>query len=212
MLSSAGWYYWGSVALSTPTPTSLGVSVQSGKTAPGGLALLEQTSATTYDLDGNVLTTTDALNNETQFAYDHLGRQITVTQPEVDEKYPVTQTIYDADGNISATIDPLERVTASYYDDSGQVTAGYQGQVLGATVVGSSAYATFSNVSPNGQRSYDVYVRLGRGPRGGELRRLGHDGHGYGDVPRHPRRCHGAVAGRRLDLPGNREALLRIRD
>ena len=68
-----------------------------------------------------------------------------------------SHTACDADGEVTAATDALGRVTAATYDALGQVTAGYQGQVVNTTTGRPSTWA-FSNLSPNSQLSYDVYV------------------------------------------------------
>ena len=95
----SNWHYYGSI---TSTASSLTL------TSSGDVCLLEQTSATAYDDDGNV----------------------------------------------TATISGMGRVTASTYDELGNDVADYQGQALAA----GSGSATFSNLAPNSNLSYDVYV------------------------------------------------------
>ena len=64
-------------ATSVTTPTlSIAYPSTSKGTPPTKVALLSRTSASTYDLAGDVTTTTDALNNTTTYGYDSLGRQI----------------------------------------------------------------------------------------------------------------------------------------
>jgi len=67
-----------------------------------------------------------------------------------------------ADGNVTAATDALGRVTASSYDDAGQQTAGYQGQVLS----GSGSW-NFTNLTPNNQLSYEIYVQSSTPPSPG---------------------------------------------
>ena len=80
-----GWYLLGSVIATGAADTSLTVtdSNQSGAGFAAKAGLLEQTSSTTYDADGNVLSTTDALGNVATCAYDALGRQTQTSQGQI---------------------------------------------------------------------------------------------------------------------------------
>lgn len=156
-----------SASASALTVTYLGTA--SGTAVPYEVSLLQKTSHTVYDLEGDVISTTDALGNVTTNTYDNLGRQTAVAAPDPangldDTGGPVTQTVYDAAGNVSATIDPLGRVTAASYDSLGQETAGYQGQIITNTAPpseyapGSNPTWTFSNLAPSNWLCYYVYV------------------------------------------------------
>ena len=134
-----------------------------------------QTTSTWYDLDGNQTETQDPLGKTTTYTYDGLDQQVSVTQPAVSvsgdpSASPVTTTIYDGDGNVTATIDPLDRVTATSYDGSDRQIASYQGQIITSSGRGYTSAPnptwTFSDLSPNSQLTYNVYVEL---PAGIEL-------------------------------------------
>lgn len=75
---------------------------------------LGQTTAYTYDADGNPLTVTDALG-ATAYTYNQLGQVLTVTDP----MNGVTTNAYDARGNLLSTTDAAGGVTAYAYDARG---------------------------------------------------------------------------------------------
>jgi len=79
----------------------------------------------TYDLVGNELTMTDALNNVTTYTYDDLYRLKTVTEADPDGSSnpllsPVTTYAYDVASQLSSVTDPLSRVTSYAYDGLGR--------------------------------------------------------------------------------------------
>ncbi|MEQ8786495.1 MAG: Calx-beta domain-containing protein [Pirellulaceae bacterium] len=81
----------------------------------------------TYDLVGNLLTETDALDNVTTYAYDDLYRLVLVTQADPDGtggslESPVTAYEYDDAGQLTKIIDPLLRETSFQYDALGRWT------------------------------------------------------------------------------------------
>lgn len=78
----------------------------------------------TYDLFGNLLTATDALNNVTTYSYDHLHRLIQVIAADPDgagpQTSPVTSYTYDNAGHLLSVTDPLSRITSYTYDALGR--------------------------------------------------------------------------------------------
>ena len=118
----------------------------------------------TYDGDGNVTTETDALGNETGYAYDGLDEQTTDTEPNPStgsDTGPATTSVYDAAGDATASFDSLGNVTASTYDDLGNVVGAYQGQAITTSDPGYSATGpswTFGNLTPNYGLTYELYV------------------------------------------------------
>ena len=75
-------------------------------------------STTSYDGIGQVLTSTDANGNATQYAYDDAGRRKTVT----DALSHVTTFGYDAAGNQTSVKDANSNVTSYLYDASNRRT------------------------------------------------------------------------------------------
>ncbi len=108
------WYYWGTV-----TDSALSLTV-TGPGNGGTLCLMQQTSATVYDADGNTISTTDAMGRTTTSAYDNLGRLWTTTQPTANGVTPVTRYTYDADGNELSETDPDNNQTTYTYNGLNQ--------------------------------------------------------------------------------------------
>ena len=163
----AGWYLLGSVIATGAADTSLTVtdSNQSGAGFAAKAGLLEQTSSTTYDADGNVLTQTDALGNTTTYTYDTLGRQTTVTgqnptSQSAQSGGPVTTYQYDLSGAVASATDSLGRVTAYQYNQLGQQTGTYQGQIANPDA-GTSSNWTFA---ANSGGLYEIYVNSSTAP------------------------------------------------
>ncbi|WP_433517711.1 RHS repeat-associated core domain-containing protein [Nonomuraea sp. CA-143628] len=92
-------------------------------TPPGGSAITP-TTAHTYDLAGQLITTTDPRGYVTTFEYDKLGRQVRITDPAPDGQSPGRSIIeYYMDGSKKATVDPTGARSEATYDGLGrQVT------------------------------------------------------------------------------------------
>jgi RHS repeat-associated protein len=73
---------------------------------------LGQTQSTTYDIIGNVLSTTDELGHTTSFGYDSLDRRTSIT----DSLGHISSTGYDTEGNVTSTTDALGNKTRYLYD------------------------------------------------------------------------------------------------
>jgi len=90
---------------------------------------MQQTSATTYDADEEVASTTDALGHTTTYTRDSFGRLLTTAQPAVSVPgtntlvSPTTSYSYDADGNTLTETDPDENVTTYGYDSFNRVVS-----------------------------------------------------------------------------------------
>lgn len=91
----------------------------------GPLQILEIQSLTRYeyDLEGNLVASTDRLGNMTKYEYDKLGRPTKTISPTTDPNRPeaVSQTIYDQAGNAWKQIDPYGYVTESLYGPFGEI-------------------------------------------------------------------------------------------
>ncbi|WP_378526674.1 RHS repeat-associated core domain-containing protein [Nonomuraea angiospora] len=94
-------------------------------TPPGGNPITS-TVEHAYDKAGQLISTTDPLDNVTTYDYDQLGRQVRVTNPApADGQTPGTRVSeYDMAGEKLATVDPTGARTQATYDDLGrQITA-----------------------------------------------------------------------------------------
>ncbi|MEM8875621.1 MAG: RHS repeat-associated core domain-containing protein [Planctomycetota bacterium] len=78
------------------------------------------TRSSTYDLAGNLETTTDELGRTTRFEYDELNRVELEVAPDPDGAgaltSPETSYVYDANGNLASVTDPNGNTTYFYYD------------------------------------------------------------------------------------------------
>ncbi len=72
-----------------------------------------------YDAAGDRTSQTDALGNQTTWAYDADGRTLSTTSPTG----AMTTDTYDADGELVKRIDPLGRSTSYAYNGDGQQTS-----------------------------------------------------------------------------------------
>ena len=80
---------------------------------PDGDGPLPQPTTTfSYDLAGNLLTSTDAENSTVTYVYDERDQLVSV----VDALDQVTQYVYDPVGNLRETKDPLGNTTVNSYD------------------------------------------------------------------------------------------------
>jgi YD repeat-containing protein len=91
-------------------------------TPPGGSAINPVTT-TTYDGNGNVLTTTNA-DGTTTSAYDQLGDLVKITNPPVNSVAGAWTYAYDTDGERTAAVSPTGAQTQATYDSLGhQITS-----------------------------------------------------------------------------------------
>jgi RHS repeat-associated protein len=72
-----------------------------------------------YDIHGNLISSTDALNQTTSYTYDAFGELTGITDPLGH----ATRIEYDAQGNLVATTDALNNQTRYEYDGLGFLTA-----------------------------------------------------------------------------------------
>ena len=126
-----GWTFVEAVTVSSDSTATLSIS-HGTSLAPDAVCLLQQTSTAGFDLAGDVLTSSDALNHQTADSFDDLGQAYSDKAPDpvTGAADTLTQTVYDPLGNVAATIDPLNNVTASTYDSFGEQTFGYNGQLF----------------------------------------------------------------------------------
>ncbi len=87
--------------------------------------VIRPSTKTTYDKNGNVLTTTDTRGKVTEYDYDARNRQVAVRLPSVTDAAnsnatvrPETRTTYDRAGNVVAVTDPRGLT----YDGNGLAT------------------------------------------------------------------------------------------
>ncbi len=73
-----------------------------------------QTTSSTYDADGGILTSTDGNGNTTRYSYDAVGRLTSTTLPNGS----VTQYTLDAVGNVLAETDQAGTTTTTYDADN----------------------------------------------------------------------------------------------
>ena len=89
-----------------------------GSVAIGQVALLQQTSADTYDADGNLVAESDALGNSTTYVYNTLG--LPAQQPDPSNNAIPLGAVYDKAGNVLTNTDLMGNVTGYQYNDLGQ--------------------------------------------------------------------------------------------
>jgi RHS repeat-associated protein len=96
----------------------LSTSIRPERVPDGQTPVIQTLTSQTYDLAGNILSSTDAEQRVTGFEYDRLNRLVTTTQPKpaATGAWPVFRTRYDEAGNKSASVDPLGRITTYSYD------------------------------------------------------------------------------------------------
>ncbi|MHB9049519.1 MAG: golvesin C-terminal-like domain-containing protein, partial [Pirellulales bacterium] len=130
---------WQQIATYVPTGTTLtvtlknaGTDLQGNRVVADAAALIDTTpvAQSTYDANGNVLTSTDALGRVTTYEYDALNRPITTTTPDADgsggtiSDTAISKTVYDAAGQVVQT-------RQGYKGGSVYLTTEYQYDYLG---------------------------------------------------------------------------------
>ena len=204
----AGWCLLGTVMVSA-SASQLTVNYQSG-TMPAAVCLLQQTSASAYDSDGKLTSTTDALGHVAASTYNSAGQAVAGYQGQVDntpsvvaagsplvavtlmqsyETYPLNSGTLPYIGQVGGMpaycaggimegggflgTDVEWNGSAYVIWDSGMVFSGSNSTLLGTYSSGSPSFPvttvsaatswTFSNLTPNAQSSYDVYVSSNAG-------------------------------------------------
>jgi YD repeat-containing protein len=140
----------GTVQYGTRLPSLAGLTGGLGNTTLSAAlsalvnSALDSKTAVTYNLDGTVATTTDALGAVTSYGYDAFGDRISRTQ-QIDATHSVTQTAsFDRRGlQTGSVLDPtgLDLASSVQYDAFGRVTG---------------------STDANGKISQRTYDRLGR--------------------------------------------------
>ena len=124
----------------------------------------------TYDANGNVLSLTDPVGNETSYIFDALDRQIEETDPLGN----ITTYVYDAVGNLTERIDRIDRRIEFVYDERDRQTAELWYTADGTLIETSTfTYDIFNNLltASDAESSYayeyDVLNRLTRSDNAG---------------------------------------------
>jgi RHS repeat-associated protein len=95
-------------------------SVRPERVPAGQVPTIQTLISQTYDLVGNIRSSTDAEGRVTTYEYDRLNRLVAQTLPRATtaaaDLPPVTRYRYDLAGNLSTTLDPLGRMTTSVFD------------------------------------------------------------------------------------------------
>ena len=106
----AGWYFLGTVAVSPGSTSTLAVSYTDySGTPPTAVCILQQTSATTYNLDGDetsVTTYVDSKSSDNRIAsygYDWQDQQTYAVEPDAANNVTYTMTGYDNLGEVTQT-------------------------------------------------------------------------------------------------------------
>ena len=114
----ANWYEVGTVQLASGDASSMMTVSYTGSVAIAQVALLQQTSADTYDADGNLVAESDALGNSTAYVYNTLG--LPAQQPDPSNSAIPLGAVYDKAGNVLTSTDLMGNVTGYQYNDLGQ--------------------------------------------------------------------------------------------
>ena len=132
--SLGGWQFLGTVSVAADATPSL--KVLGGSPAVEDVCLLQQTSATLYDPDGNVAATTDADGSVTATTYDRDGEDI------ADYQGQVVNSVADAPGYSSSG------PTWTFSNLSPNSTLTYEVYVLGGSGSYTAADAGNSSIAP----------------------------------------------------------------
>jgi YD repeat-containing protein len=130
--------------------------------ADGTTAGTSSDTVYTYDMAGNLLSTTDADAHTTNYSYDGLGRVLTTTGPN----NATIVNAYDDAANTLRTTMTDGRVHTSVYDKAGQLIS--TSDTVGTTNLGTSVYGydAAGNLrmtrSPTGRRTFMLYDDAGR--------------------------------------------------
>ena len=121
-----------------------------------------------YDGEGNRTLVRDPKLQETAFAYDELGKLLTVTQPMVEGVRPVTRHRYDPNRNRIRQTDANEHVVQMEYDRLNRLFRTTQDPDLGGLRLVTHITEFDGNgnvvrlVDPKGQQVHNTYDELNR--------------------------------------------------
>ncbi|MBV2154928.1 RHS repeat-associated core domain-containing protein [Kitasatospora sp. SUK 42] len=107
-------------------------------------------SSFTYTALGQPATHTDSAGNTWNYAYDQLGRQTSVTDPDAG----TSRTYYDVNSRIDHTVDAKGNTLVYTYDLIGRKTGQYNGGVADANLLASWTYDTLAKGKPTSSTRY----------------------------------------------------------
>ena len=133
----------------------------------------EEVTTNTYDADGNLLTTTDALGNATSYAWSD-GLLMSETDPDgdktnyqyngddqlVNETDPdggITTYAYNAAGDLVSTTDPDDHTTSYVYNDDDELTSETDPDGGTTSTIYDALGDVVSETDPDGDDTTDVY-------------------------------------------------------
>jgi YD repeat-containing protein len=92
---------------------------------PITLKIIEIESLARYQFDsvGNMVASTDRLENTTRYEYDKLNRRTKTLEPTTDSKQTesITETVFDKAGNVWKQISPYGYATENVYNQFGDI-------------------------------------------------------------------------------------------
>jgi RHS repeat-associated protein len=118
-------------------------------------------SRRTYDLQGNLLSTTDRMGQTTSFEYDLQGNRVRTTRGAV-----TVQDAYDPSGNLAQRTDPAGRTTRYEYDALNRVTRIVHPDGSDIQNIYDAAGRLVAQINERGQRSSFEYDAMGRKTKG----------------------------------------------
>jgi RHS repeat-associated protein len=114
------------------------------------------TTGHTYNSYGDVLTTTDALNNTTTNTWSN-----GLLQTTQDPNGELTTLLYDAARRVTGTLDPTGALTQNLYDAAGNATVAIDALGNRTTSAFDGMRRVTSVIQPNGQQTTMLYNAIG---------------------------------------------------
>jgi RHS repeat-associated protein len=126
----------------------------------GGHTVTEWASAVnySYDLDGNLASTTDENGNVTQYSYDNRNRRVQTIDPLGN----TTTITYDGDGDLISTTDARKNTTTYSYDPDNRLLTKVDALGDVTTRTYDAAGNLTSLTDPNGNKTRYIYDSLNR--------------------------------------------------